>query len=148
MERIQRRESDRRRVKCCRSDESSGPLADLLQRDGGKADAVRSRTASGGRLWLAFCQRRCDSRSDSVSFCDLVGNIPRQSLQRQPSCTGRLCFRNEDMSKRIAVPGTENIMTAVLLAFFLPIGLGLIDRFWLRKRYRYWGATNEEIQRP
>ena len=38
-------------------------------------------------------------------------------------------------------------MTAELLALLVLIGLGLLYWFSLRKRYRYWGATDEEIER-
>jgi hypothetical protein len=38
-------------------------------------------------------------------------------------------------------------MTVDLLALFLLISLGLFYWFWLRRRCRYWGATDQEIER-
>jgi len=39
-------------------------------------------------------------------------------------------------------------MTAELLALFVLIALPLIYWFPVRKRYRYWGATDAEVERP
>ncbi len=38
-------------------------------------------------------------------------------------------------------------MTPALLSLVVLLGIGLIDWLVLRKRYRYWGATDEEIAR-
>ena len=41
----------------------------------------------------------------------------------------------------------RNMVTAEILSLLALIGLGLFYWFSLRKRYRYWGATDVEIER-